>query len=73
MKTNTEITICQSRKTLAKGIIEIALDECIQKINQEIEQEKSESVKYTVSPLYINGLTKAKNIISEMKRIVSSK
>lgn len=63
-----EIITEQIRQTIIKEITEETLDECIKEINKEIEQEKGDSVAYTVSQFYLNGLTKAREIINKIKQ-----
>lgn len=65
-KKSNSITVEQSKLTLIKRIVEVAFEGCIEAINIEIGSEKI-TKNTTKSLLYIEGLTRAKDIINELK------
>ena len=62
-----EISQEQTKRILVKGIVAIAFEGCIKGIDMEIKKEKI--AKNTTC---IKGLTRAKNIINELKTILKT-
>lgn len=67
MKNNTEINTKQDERVLVRGIVKIASEGCIEGIGREIEKERNVKNK-----IYTKGLTKAKDIINELKTILEA-